>query len=224
MMPVLTVLPPFSLDATPAERQRYCRDVLKLPGPIDRWLTVNSRSPRIDFLKDYLLLEDVQVEYVDCIVKAVCVKVCHLLSCTNNYFNLFVQKSDNDPALEYTLYITARASPASRMGQFLSQSPQATLERFVGSRDAINAPEWIRWAQPTLEFQQPKATFVALFIRMAEWDNNKRQVQLKNHFLSPAPFSLNFLQPGLPYQMAKWARHMTVSLINPELYLSNNVY
>jgi hypothetical protein len=62
------------------------------------------------------------------------------------------------------------------MGLFLSQSPRAILEYFVGSHDAINAPEWTCWARPTLEFQQPKATFVALFIRMAEWDSNKRQV------------------------------------------------
>jgi hypothetical protein len=80
MMPVPTVIPPLSLDATPAERQQYRCDILKLPGPVDRWLKVNSRSPRIDFLKDYLLLEDVKAEYVDCIVKSVCVKkVCRLL-------------------------------------------------------------------------------------------------------------------------------------------------
>jgi hypothetical protein len=184
-MPGPTVIPLLSPDATPAERHGYRRDVLKLPGSIDRWLTVNSRSPRIDFLKDYLLLEDVKAEYVDCVVKSVCVKkVCHPLSCINNCLHLFAQESEDDPARECTLYITACASPGSHMGPFRRQSPQAILERFVGSHNAIDAPEWTRWTQSTLEFQQPKATFIELFIRMAEWDNNKRQVRLKTHFVS----------------------------------------
>jgi hypothetical protein len=49
---------------------------LKLPGQVDRWLIATSRSPRIDFLQDYLMLGDVRTEYVDCVVKSVCVKVC----------------------------------------------------------------------------------------------------------------------------------------------------
>lgn len=185
MMPGPAVIPRLLPDATPAEHQGYRRDVLKLPGSIDRWLTANSHSPRIDFLKDYLLLGDVKAEYVDCVVKSVCVKkVCHLLSCINNCFHLFAQESKDDPTCEYMLYITACASPDSHMGPFLSQSPQAVLERFIGSRDAIDAPEWTRWTRSTLEFQQPKATFIELFIRMAEWDNNKKQVRLKTHFVS----------------------------------------
>jgi hypothetical protein len=53
----------------PIERTAYRRDVLKLPGPIDRWLTTNSRSPRIDFLEDYLMFSNPQGLYVVCVVE-----------------------------------------------------------------------------------------------------------------------------------------------------------
>jgi len=61
--------PPLSPSATYAERQAYRRDVLHLPGPVDRWLLTNIRSPRIDFLKDYLMLADVKYQYVTCIAE-----------------------------------------------------------------------------------------------------------------------------------------------------------
>jgi hypothetical protein len=69
--------PSLSPDATYTERQAYRRNVLKLPGPVDRWLIANSRSPFISFLQDYLLLADVKQEYVDCFVESVCVSVCY---------------------------------------------------------------------------------------------------------------------------------------------------
>ena len=63
--------PPLSPSATEPERQAYRRDVLHLPGPVDRWLVTNIRSPRINFLQDYLLLipEDIKNQYVTCIVE-----------------------------------------------------------------------------------------------------------------------------------------------------------
>jgi hypothetical protein len=80
--------PSLSPDATYAERQIYCRDVLMLPGPVDRWLIANSRSPNISFLQDYLLLTDIKKEYVVCFVEYVCISVCHpflfQLSCMFN--------------------------------------------------------------------------------------------------------------------------------------------
>jgi len=66
---------PISKDATYAERRAYREDVLKLPGPVDRWLTANSRCPRIGFLQNYLLLEEVQTEYVTCVVEREYVEV-----------------------------------------------------------------------------------------------------------------------------------------------------
>jgi hypothetical protein len=77
-----------SPDATYAERQAYRLHVLKLPGPIDRWLTVNSHSPRITCLQDYLLLTDINREYVDCFVECICVEVSSIIPEQDSTFNL----------------------------------------------------------------------------------------------------------------------------------------
>jgi len=63
--------PPISPSATEAERRAYRQDVLHLPGPVDRWLVSNIRSPRINFLQDYLLLmpENIRDQYVTCVVE-----------------------------------------------------------------------------------------------------------------------------------------------------------
>jgi hypothetical protein len=58
-------LPP---NATYEQRKTYREKVLNLPGPVDRWLTANSRSPRINCLRDYLMLTEVTSEYVTCLV------------------------------------------------------------------------------------------------------------------------------------------------------------
>src|SRR5882762_4457972 len=39
--------PSLPANATYAERQGYRRDILGLPGPVDRWLTANLRSTYI---------------------------------------------------------------------------------------------------------------------------------------------------------------------------------
>ena len=51
------------------QRAAYRRDVLKLPGPIDRWLTTNSRSPNMSFLSEYLMMPDTRQQYVLCVVE-----------------------------------------------------------------------------------------------------------------------------------------------------------
>ena len=58
-----------------AEKQAYRRDVLKLPGPVDRWLTSNRRSPWIAFQRDYMLLPDIQSSHVVCFIASVAKKV-----------------------------------------------------------------------------------------------------------------------------------------------------
>jgi hypothetical protein len=72
-MPLVSSLevfsPALSPSATYAERQAYRHDVLHLPGPVDRWLLTNIRSPRINFLQDYLMLVDVKNQYVTCFVE-----------------------------------------------------------------------------------------------------------------------------------------------------------
>lgn len=172
---------PDSMSA--AEHFVYCRDILHLPGPVDRWLTANSRSPNISFLKNYLMLENILQEYVICSIEYVCVKVSLLLYSTNLLFDrsLAVQSPNNyhgagpDHAT-HCLYITAHASPGSCTLIFMLNSPRALLDRFVGSSHAVDAPEWTQWTTPIRVFQQPKMTFAALFVRMATWDLNRDQV------------------------------------------------
>jgi hypothetical protein len=84
-MSISTVFPSLPPNATFAERQEYRRVVLKLPGPIDRWVTANSRHPNAGWVKDFLMLEDAKTG-VDCVVEAVCVMVCLLLHCSRIYF------------------------------------------------------------------------------------------------------------------------------------------
>ena len=60
---------PLRQDATYAERKMYRENILKLPGPVDRWLIANSRSPHVCALQDYLMLTEVQTEYVTCLVE-----------------------------------------------------------------------------------------------------------------------------------------------------------
>jgi hypothetical protein len=55
----------------PVARKAYRQNVLNLPGPIDRWLITNARSPRISFLQDYLMIAPVASEYVTCVVNVV---------------------------------------------------------------------------------------------------------------------------------------------------------
>lgn len=78
--------------------------------------------------------------------------------------------------IQYTLYIkvvSPRTPDAPR-----SISPLAVLEIFEGSKNALNAPEWTQWNRPTLQFQQPRASFAALFARMASWDVNRNEVTI----------------------------------------------
>jgi hypothetical protein len=62
---------PLSQDATYQQRLAYRENVLKLPGPVDRWLTANSRSPRVKVLQDYLMLRtsEFETEHVTCVVE-----------------------------------------------------------------------------------------------------------------------------------------------------------
>lgn len=84
---------------------------------------------------------------------------------------------DSDRSVKmYTLYITAKVPPSAQAILFLRTSPRVILDRFIGSREALEAPLWARWSEPSLEFQQPKSTFAALFIRMATWELNSEQV------------------------------------------------
>ena len=81
------------------------------------------------------------------------------------------------------LYITV-VSPRN-VHSAHSISPLAVLEIFEGSRDAIDTPEWTQWNCPALQFQQPHASFAALFARMAQWDVNQDEVIILYHGTNP---------------------------------------
>jgi hypothetical protein len=51
----------------------YRRDVLNLPGPVDRWLTSNSRDAWAHdvFLHGYLMMDDVHAEQVHCRIERI---------------------------------------------------------------------------------------------------------------------------------------------------------
>jgi hypothetical protein len=83
------------------------------------------------------------------------------------------------------------------------------MERFTGLNTALNAPDWTSWERKTWEFQQPKLNFASLFVRMAEWEENKHQVCLG--YFQHASMLTNLLQPDLPYEMARWAKSIAAS-------------
>lgn len=66
--------PILSPTATYQDRQEYRRNVLNIPGPVDRWLTAHERAPYIGNLQDYLMIDSRQ-DYVVCHVQAVCIEV-----------------------------------------------------------------------------------------------------------------------------------------------------
>jgi hypothetical protein len=63
---------------TYAQRQMYRQEVLHLPGPVDRWLIANIRSPCINFLQHYLMFKE-GYGYVACFVEIESEEVCLLL-------------------------------------------------------------------------------------------------------------------------------------------------
>src|ERR1700683_2264547 len=90
---------------------------------------------------------------------------------------LFLKNPHNSAGLSqlemHLLYITASVPRSIQASVFLRKSPRALLERFTGFNNVLNTPEWTRWTHPILEFQQPRASFADLFVRMATWEGNK---------------------------------------------------
>jgi hypothetical protein len=139
-------------------------------------------------LQDYLLLipENIQDQYVTYIVEIESEVVRSLVLTIIGVWHLcFAQLPRTDRILErlttYTLYIKAIASPQSQTNLILRTSPRAILERFTGSNTALNAPDWTSWKRKACEFQQPKLNFASLFVRMADWEENRHEV-CSGHF------------------------------------------
>ncbi|KZP24374.1 hypothetical protein FIBSPDRAFT_888837 [Athelia psychrophila] len=146
------------MSLTYAEREAYRRDILNIPSPLDEWLLSNERSPRIAFLKVYLMLGDVEAEYVTCRVD---------------------MEHDLIAGIEtYRLYIVAKPSPRSLHSPERQLSPRAMLAFFAGGKDDIAAPPWTQWTKTTSIFQQPAGSFATLFARMATWPLNLAQRNL----------------------------------------------
>lgn len=76
----------------------------------------------------------------------------------------------------YILYIMACKPSISRGSSFSSQSPWATLDRFVGCPEEHHAPEWMRWTTSSAIFALRTVFFATLFREMASWKVNSEQV------------------------------------------------
>ena len=92
-----------------------------------------------------------------------------------------------------------------------SISPLAMLEVFEGSKHALNAPEWTQWNRPTLQFQQPHASFAALFAWMAQWDVNQSNVSIL--YLDLNIMANQILKTFQSYQMTMWAQSIWVRVV-----------
>ena len=75
----------------------------------------------------------------------------------------------------YTLYITGTVNMAS-VPYLQHRSPVAILDRFEGTGDEIDAPEWVNEGEEHLRFYQPRGVFAELFANLALVDLNASQV------------------------------------------------
>ena len=70
----------------------------------------------------------------------------------------------------FMLYIKVVSSRTTHSACLIS--PLTILDISRGSNDAVSTPKWTQWTHPDLQFQQPCASFAALFAQMAQWDVN----------------------------------------------------
>jgi hypothetical protein len=211
------LIPLASLPLRPSAATRKYGHKRLPPEPIDRWLAANSHSPTVAFIQDYLLLKNAVTEHVVCVVERECIAVSCIYINTLNLIEFSQPQAPDDGTIfedppTYTLYITAHLPRGAKYYMLLWQSPRAVLEKFVGFSNDPDAPEWTRWVHSILEFQQPKASFADLFVRMAAWDENKVQVCCVTVHLTEKSEPL-ISQPGLPFRMAQWARSTLVDHI-----------
>lgn len=160
---------------TYAQREAYRRDVLNIPSPVDQWLLSNARSPRVAFLKVYMMFADVEAEYVTCRIDMEHDTVSIIIMINLGHHSP-ISASQIAGIQAYRLYVTAKPSPRSAHSPDRQLSPRAMLDFFAGSKDDIAAPNWIQWTNPTLIFEQPSLTFAQLFARMATWPLNLAHV------------------------------------------------
>jgi hypothetical protein len=78
----------------------------------------------------------------------------------------------------FILYITASVLPESNVPPLSRSSPRATLARYVGFKEDLDAPVWTRWDKSIVTFDQPRGSFADLFARMAAWEDNHAVVTI----------------------------------------------
>ena len=81
--------------------------------------------------------------------------------------------------MQFKLYIRVVSPHTAHSAHLII--PLAVLVIFVGSKDAVNAPDWTQWVCPTPQFQQLHASFATLFAWMAQWDVNQDGVCTFHH-------------------------------------------
>jgi hypothetical protein len=137
---------------------------------VDQWLNIVSKQPGWPYL---------QVDYVVCFVKRVCIQV-NILVQSFGYSILIVTQAvgDGSPTNSPThvLYISAHKQSVPDGPSFLRRSPWATLDNFVGHANERTAPQWMRWRRSSLCFTHKTISITKLFKQMASWKVNTDQV------------------------------------------------
>ncbi|GLB41485.1 hypothetical protein LshimejAT787_1000850 [Lyophyllum shimeji] len=152
--------------------EEHRRDILGLPGPIDRWLAGNMKMEHawtnVAFLDEFPEMEEVRRNQVVCTVERE------------------RSQPEDDPDSIFTesdtfrLYLSATISGNLPVDTPFRTSPRAILDLFVGSPDEPFAPDWVRSERDVFKFRQPRDTFIALFSRMALWQDNLNEARLSS--------------------------------------------
>jgi len=160
-----TLLPDCHLHQTTWQKN------LPVIGAVDRWLTANLESA---YPSCYLLMGDGPANEVLCTVQRF-----HIKASNTGHPDLFI------------LYITGSVLPQLGIPILSCSSPRATLARYIGFQNDLEAPSWTKWDRSILSFYQPRCLFADMFARMAAWEEN-RAVK------------------GLSYRMIEWAKTISV--------------
>lgn len=92
-----------------------------------------------------------------------------------------------------TLYLSARLPKGTKTFGLIIHRPRVIVDKYVGYPSDRVAPQWTRRTPNTLQFQQPRAAFADIFLKLSINKYNRRQ-------------------PGLPFRMHEWAKSALVSL------------
>ncbi|KAF8057811.1 hypothetical protein FPV67DRAFT_1526664 [Lyophyllum atratum] len=121
------------------------------------------------FLQGYLTLSDVRRDQVLCTVERSIVEP------------VVDPDSPFTESPTYMLHISACTSDMFATAQDNGLSPRALLAMFTGTPDDLAAPSWVHWTRSKLEFCQPRAGFLSLFLQLAMWHENLTQVCGPSH-------------------------------------------